>query len=143
MKSQLRIYLCGLVAFASLSPCLAHDNLTMHPLMSTNAAISSSGLVNFLAEGCGYSLEGAKLFYSDPDGASGTNTPLAWIGMGSDYEDRPSIRGGNHFYDPTKKPAIGLTDGVTLGDKPSSFVWATVEMNSTYQGFLSEQRSGL
>ncbi len=128
MKPILRILLCCLVLQAGLLFCLAHDNLTMHPLMSTNAARSSSGLFNFLAEGCGYSLDGTNLFYKDPDGASDKHTPLWWIRAGSDYEDRPSIRGGNHFYDPTKNPAIGLTDGV--GGGHPSFIWATVETNS-------------
>ena len=74
----------------------------------------------------------SNLFYSDPDGAKGTKSPVGWIMAGSDYEDVPWYRGQNHFYDPTKKPAIGLTDGVTLPWVFPSFTWATVETNGVF-----------
>jgi hypothetical protein len=129
MKSELRIPLCGLFLLANLLFCHAHDNVTMHPLISDSAAKSSTGLPDFLTECFGYSLGQTNLSYSDPDGAKGGKSPLEWIKAGSQYEDVPWIRGNNHFYDPTKKPAIGLTDGVNLGGQPS-FIWATVETNA-------------
>ena len=110
MKSELRIPLCGLFLLANLLFCHAHDNVTMHPLISDSAAKSSTGLPDFLTECFGYSLGQINLSYSDPDGAKGGKSPLEWIKAGSQYEDVPWIRGNNHFYDPTKKPATVETN---------------------------------
>jgi len=95
MKFALRIFLCCLVLQAGVLPCFAHDNLTMHPLISTNAAKSSSGLQNFLSGNYVNISEGI------------TN----WLIAGSVFEDIPFTRGFNHFYEPTKNPAIALNDG--------------------------------
>jgi len=140
MKFKLRILLCGLFLQVGLFACLAHDNTTIHPRISESAAKSSSGLNNFLAEGFGYSLGGTNLSFKDPEAKKDPQSPIEWIKDGSRCEDKPWWRGNNHFYDPTKKPAIGLTDGVNLGGKPS-FVWATVKTNASYGVLLAEQLS--
>ena len=95
MQFRLHIFLCGLVLQAGLLFCLAHDNPTMHPLISTNAAKSSSGLQNFLSGNYVNTSEGI------------TN----WLIAGSVFEDIPFTRGFSHFYEPTKNPAIALNDG--------------------------------
>jgi hypothetical protein len=133
MKPEPRIFLCGIILLVSLLVCLAHDNEFVHPAMSESAAKSSGDLINFLTGNFGYSLEAPTLDYSDPDGASGSKSPLEWIKEGSNYEDitrcenLPSIRGNNHFYDPIHK--LGLTDGIDLGAR-SSFRWATENLDS-------------
>src|ERR1017187_9785734 len=131
-KAKTQILLCWLILNASQSLCLAHDNTKVHPAISDSAAQSSSGLTNFLTECFGYpDLSNPQLSYKDPDGAQSPQSPIGWIKQGSIYEDMPWWRSNNHFYDPTEKPAIGLTDGVNFGGQPS-FTWATVEMNAIW-----------
>ena len=113
-KAKVQILLCVLIVQMGLSLCLAHDNKTMHPRISEGAAKSSSGLSNFLTESFGYNLGETNLSFSDPKAKKNPQSPVEWIKDGSRCEDVPWWRGNNHFYDPTKKPAIGLTDGVTL-----------------------------
>ena len=111
MKFQPRILLCCLALQAGLARCLAHDNKTVHPKITASAAQSSVGLQNFLSDAC-----------VDTDGLE-TDLLIA----GSIYEDIPFTRGFNHFYDPTKHPAIGLTDGFDWWAYPS-FRWATEDL---------------
>jgi len=121
MKLQLRVLLCGLALQAGLLFCFAHDNTTMHPKITASAAQSSSGLQDFLSGN-----------YVSADEASRVTGWESWLMTGSIYEDIPFWRGLNHFYDPTKHPAIGLTDGVNLGAYPS-FRWATENLTQAGQ----------
>lgn len=73
-------------------------------------------------------MEQPYISYIDSKATNSPQSPVGWIKDGSRCEDVPWQRGNNHFYDPTKKPAIGLTDGWSFNGKPS-FVWATVETN--------------
>jgi hypothetical protein len=107
MKSELRILLCGLTLLASVSFCLAHDNLTMHPKITASAAQSSIGLQNFLSE----------------DYVNATGGTANWLIAGSAFEDIPFTRGFNHFYDPLHNKK-SLTDGFDWWAY-SSFEWAT------------------
>ena len=111
MKSDLRILMCCLVLQGGSSVCLAHDNTTVHPKITASAAQSSVGLQNFLSENYARATEGT----------------VNWLIAGSVYEDIPFTRGFNHFYDPTKHPALGLTDGFDWGAH-SSFEWATEDL---------------
>ena len=113
-----------------LSPCQAHDNLTVHPKISEGAVKSSSGLSQFLGEGFGYGIDGTNLpSFSDPEGSKKELTPIEWVKNGSVCEDIWAARGKNHFYDPVHYDAnhqhIGLTDGLDDWGQPS-FKWATV-----------------
>jgi hypothetical protein len=111
MRYKPCILLCCIALQAELPTCLAHENKTVHPRITASAAQSSVGLQNFLSVGC-----------VDTDGLE-TDQLIA----GSVYEDIPFTRGFNHFYDPTKHPAIGLTDGFDWGAYPS-FRWATEDL---------------
>ena len=115
-KAKIQILLCGLIVQMGLSLCLAHDNKTMHPLISDSAAKSSAGLPNFLTECFGYSLAQSNLSYSDPDGANGGRSPLEWIKAGSHYEDVPWWRGNNHFYPATfaTTPIVTPAEAVSI-----------------------------
>jgi hypothetical protein len=77
MKFQLRVLLCGLVLQAGLLVCHAHDNITIHPVVSDSAAQSSYGLQSFLFNCFDSSdLSQAPLACSVMDGAK---SPLEWI----------------------------------------------------------------
>jgi hypothetical protein len=135
MKPESRIFPCCLILLASLSLCLAHDNITVHQMISESAANSSVGLQNFLANGFGYGLEGTKLDFSDPEAKKRGQSPIEWIKDGSRCEDVPSTRGKDHFYDPVhydnSHHHIGLTDGVDDWGQPS-FIKGSVQAICNY-----------
>lgn len=128
MPVHMRSFLCLLVLnVAAPFPSPAHDDEFVHPELSTSAARSSSGLVTFLV-GC-FGAGAASLTQPSLTSSDGTRTPLQWLRLGSQHEDGQNKfeevkRTRHHFFDPTKAPAIGLTDGGDGGAKPS-FVWAT------------------
>jgi hypothetical protein len=66
--------------------------------------------------------------FGDWEATNTSQSPIGWVKNGSICEDKPALRGKNHFYDPihydNSNQHIGLTDGLN-GVGESSFKWAT------------------
>jgi len=101
----------------------------VHEEISESAALSSGGLISFIKQQYpefpdAILLLDPRLFFDTSEFGFVPRIPLSWIRLGSRKADKP-ILFKNHFYDPTKDPAIGLTDGVNLSGI-QSFTWASV-----------------
>src|SRR6266487_5264364 len=140
---QRGILLCVLVAAVALPFDSFSHEVAIHKKITETAALASQGLGDFLSdqlEAAGSPfIHGPKLVFDagvDPDVFSvGGYSPIVWLKVGSQMEDDeifaspPSIgdipaRTKNHFYDPTKEPAQGLTDGLDFFGI-ASFTWAS------------------
>jgi hypothetical protein len=129
-QSNLRslVGVCFVLAeFASST--FGHDT-PVHEKVSEAAALSSAGLNEFLQDQFGAAnspfLEEPSIteIISDDNLGGYFQSPIGWIKSGSRTEDNfPRYK--NHFYDPTKTPAIGLTDRVDAFGIPSA-TWASV-----------------
>ena len=122
------LLIASFFSVATEQKCFPHDT-AVHEAISESAALSSPELSTFLVDQCG--AEHAPFLkmpillsiIADDNVGSFTYSPIAWLKAGSRTEDNP-LRFKNHFYDPTKSPAIGLTDGWDLFGI-ASFVWAS------------------
>lgn len=119
----------------------AHE-VALHKKITETAALSSVGFESFLLDQLGSAdapfVAKPKLVFDPgvtPDlfGAGGYG-PVVWLKVGSQMEDdeivnlvgiSDAFRTKNHFFDPTKEPAEGLTDGWDLFGI-DSFTWASV-----------------
>ncbi|MEI6197278.1 MAG: hypothetical protein WCS42_23425, partial [Verrucomicrobiota bacterium] len=126
LPRKLIVLFCA-ISGTMLVQVFAHDNITVHPAISDSAAQSSVSMRAFLADYFGTSFGSAlnqpNLSIHPETFGSSEFPPIRWIKTGSEEEDMPSRRGIEHFYDPTKTPAGGLSDPVALGY--DSFTWAS------------------
>ena len=120
----------------------AHDT-PIHEKISENAALASPELTGFLRDQFGIAespfVSSPRLYFA-ASGEDNVNTgvggPIGWIRIGSRTEDNfPRFK--NHFFDPTKDPAIGLTDGINLFGIPS-FTWGSIRGGGASQIFNND-----
>lgn len=109
--------------------CFAHEE-PVHEAISQTAALSSPNLNSFLVDQLG--AQDAP-FLEKPSltgvlGGTLFSSPIGWIKTGSRTEDF-TPRYKNHFYDPTKDPPIGLTDGFDAF-AISSWEWVTTSSDN-------------
>ena len=119
--------LCLVGVFSGFT-AIAHEG-PIHEAITWSAVRSSSGLSAFFSDQFGAAsapfLEAPQLVFVAERPMGPRHSPVNWLKIGSREEDYPWTRTKNHFYDPTKEPAIGLTDGPDFLGIPS-FTWASV-----------------
>jgi len=123
MRLIVLLFACG-IALVALD-ARAHDE-NVHVRISASAFHSSIGLSNFLTLYFGggiASFDNAPLLLTRATDEPGpiTNSPLAWLGLGSYLEDMQDpillnnhfLRSSDHFYTVTPSRGVGEATGLT------------------------------